>query len=704
MKQVLQSLKDGSTEVIDVPAPRPGAGEVLIRTSCSVISTGTERMLVDFGRAGWIRKARSQPDKVRQVLDKIRTDGFGSTLATVRSKLDQPLAMGYCNSGTVIAVGSGVTGFRPGDRVASNGRHAEVVSVPQNLCARVPDTVGDEAAAFTVIGSIALQGIRLLAPTLGECVAVTGLGLIGLIAVQLLRAQGCRVIGFDPDAGRCRLAESYGALTVNSVDSGEILAAAAQFSRGRGIDGVLLTASTQSSEPVRQAARMCRRRGRIVLVGVTGLELSRDDFYDKELSFQVSCSYGPGRYDPAYEEHGNDYPVGYVRWTEQRNFEAVLDMMAAERLDVTRLISHRFAIGDAASAYDLIAGGGDALGVVLDYESDPAVDTRHSVALHANPVPLDRPAIGFIGAGNYTRQTLLPAFAATNATLTHVCSAGGLSAERLGREFGIGVATSDPQVVFDARDCNVVVVSTRHDTHTDYVCRALRAGKHVFVEKPLALNEEELTAIEAAYAVDDTTQLMVGFNRRFAPQILELKQRLDSRHQPLAMVMTVNAGAIPPQHWTQDPQVGGGRIIGEACHFVDLLRYLADSPVESVSAHSLGEAAAGTMPDTVSMTMSYANGCMGTVHYFANGDRAIPKERLEIFSGGAVVRLDNFRDLRAFGWKGFPRIRLKRQDKGNSACAAAFVEALAAGRPAPISFDELIEVHRTTFEIARLAG
>ncbi|MGE0485922.1 MAG: bi-domain-containing oxidoreductase [Gammaproteobacteria bacterium] len=701
MKIVLNSLRDGHVTLEDVPAPATRRGEVLIASHRSLISAGTERMLVDFGRSSWIAKARSQPDKVRQVLDKIRTDGLAPTFQAVRNKLDQPLAMGYCNMGVVLEVGAGVQGFAVGDRVASNGKHAEVVAVPQNLCARVPDGVGDDAAAFTVLGAIALQGIRLLAPTLGECVVVTGLGLIGLLTVQLLRAQGCRVLGIDFDPAKLALAERFGAEVVDPGAGGDVLAVAAQFSRGRGVDGVILTASTKSSEPVHQAAQMCRKRGRIVLVGVAGLELSRADFYDKELSFQVSCSYGPGRYDPRYEEQGHDYPVGFVRWTEQRNFEAVLDMLASGHLDVAPLVSHRYAIDDAAAAYDLIAGDEPSLGVLLEYPREAVAVVERSVVLSV-PAAAGAVTAGFIGSGNYAGQVLIPAFAATPARLHGVCSAAGVSATRIGRQFGMGIATTDPDAIIADPTCNLVVVATRHDSHADYACRVLAAGKHVFVEKPLALDQDGLDAVRDAYQAAGDRLVMVGFNRRFAPQVVELKRLLGQVTQPAAFVMTVNAGAIAADHWTQDPAVGGGRIVGEACHFVDLLRFLAGSPVSEVSAHALRKT--GEPVDSVSATLAFANGAIGTVHYLANGNKGFPKERLEVFAGGGVIVLDNFRDMQGYGWPGFRRMKIGRQDKGQRACVAAFVGALERGEVAPIPFDELLEVHEVTLRIASLAG
>ena len=704
MKQILQNLKTGITEVADLPVPAVKRGQLLIVSSRTLVSAGTERMLVEFGKAGYLEKARQQPDKVRMVLDKIRTDGLMPTLEAVFNKLDQPLPLGYCNVGRIAALGAGVTGFDVGDRVVSNGKHAEAVSVPVNLCAKVPDGVSDEEAAFTVLGAIALQGIRLVQPTLGETVVVTGLGLIGLVTVQLLRAHGCRVLGLDFDPEKLAMARSFGAETVDLAAGQDPVAAAMAYSRGRGVDAVIVTAATKSSEPMHQAALMSRKRGRIVLVGVTGLELSRADFFEKELTFQVSCSYGPGRYDANYEERGNDYPVGFVRWTEQRNFEAVLDMMADGRLDVKPLVSHRFAIDDAAQAYELVGGAGKSLGILLEYPGvvvDAPARTVAIPAAQASKPPAGTPGVSVIGSGNYATAVLLPAFKEAGARLRSVVSSAGVSGLHAARKFGFEETTTDSDRVFADAECGAVVVTTRHDSHAQYVLRAIECGKHVFVEKPLCLTLEELAAIEAALAArraasGSAPMLMVGFNRRFAPQVERVRQLLAGATGPKAFVMTVNAGAIPAEHWTQDPAVGGGRLVGEACHFIDLLRFLAGAPIASWERTDMDSRTA----DTVTLQLRFADGSIGTVHYFANGSKAFPKERLEIFAAGRVLQLDNFRKLTGFGWPGFSKMNLWRQDKGQKACAKRFVDALSTGAVSPIPLDEVLEVSRVSIEVA----
>lgn len=671
-------------------------------------------MLLDFGKAGWINKARQQPDKVRQVLDKIRTDGLIPTLEAVQSKLDQPIALGYCNVGRVLK-GSNTIGLNlsdNGQRVVSNGPHAEIVCVPNNLCARVPDEVSDEEAAFTVVGAIALQGIRLAQPTLGESFVVTGLGLIGLLAVQLLRANGCRVLGIDLDPQKIQLARDFGAETVNLSAGEDPLAASEAFSRGRGVDGVIITASTKSSEPVHQAALMCRKRGRIVLVGVTGLELSRDDFYKKELSFQVSCAYGPGRYDPEYEEKGHDYPISYVRWTEQRNFEAVLDMMAAGKLDVKPLITHRFPIDQAEKAYELLSSREPYLGILLEYpESADQKLTERTIRLAPDdPAPprvqqlsasQQNAAIGFIGSGNYAGRVLMPAFKKAGAVLQKVASSGGVSAVHFGRKFGFQEATTDTRSILDDDRINAVVIATRHNTHARIVCDALQAGKHVFVEKPLCLTASELGEIEASHFVSaalNPLKLMVGFNRRFAPHVQKMKDLLGTVSGPKTFIMTVNAGSIPADHWTQDPQVGGGRIIGEACHFIDLLRFLAGHKIKDCNAVYMGN---NPLKDCATLNLVFEDGSVGTIHYLANGHKSFPKERLEVFCGGRILQLDNFRKLRGYGWPNFRKMNLWRQDKGQAACTAAFVQAVSSGGPSPIPIEEIFEVSQISIRLAK---
>lgn len=711
MRQVFQEIGTGQTTIAEVPAPSVSSGGLCVTTRCSLISAGTERMLVEFSRAGWIEKARQQPEKVRQVLDKARTDGPLATFEAVRGQLDRDLPLGYCNVGVIAAVGSEEIGFAVGDRVVSNGPHAEVVAVARNLCARIPDDVSDDAAAFTVLASIALQGVRLAGPTIGESFVVIGLGLIGLISVQILRANGCKVLGVDPDPAKTALARSFGATIVELRNEEDLIEAADAFSHGRGVDGVLIAAATKSNEPVSQAARMCRKRGRIVLVGVTGLQLNRSEFYEKELSFQVSCSYGPGRHDPAYEVEGNDYPIGFVRWTEQRNFEAVLDMMASGTMNVASLITHRFALADAGRAYDMLANDTEPyLGILLEYDEERDRNRlARTIALTPDEPAVTHggtePVIAMIGSGNYASRVLIPALARAGAQLLGIASSGGQTAASLGRKFGFAEVTTDAAALIADPRISTVVIATRHDSHSRLVCDALAAGKHVFVEKPLALSLDELDAVDAAWRALPAEQrpiVMVGFNRRFAPHILRMKSLLDSVAAQKTFVITVNAGALHAEHWTQVPAIGGGRIIGEGCHFIDLLRFLSGAPIERWQVMSI-DGESGTNDDKASITLAFGDGSIGTVHYFANGHNSFPKERIEAFCAGRVLQLDNFRHLRGYGWKGFRKMSSWRQDKGQAACAEAFLTAIRDGHSAPIAFEELIEVGRVTVEVGEAA-
>jgi len=708
VQQIIQQLRGGETLLVHVAAPRVKPGHLLVQTTRSLISAGTERMLVEFGRAGYLAKARQQPEKVRQVVDKVRTDGLGATVQSVRAKLDQPLPMGYCNVGRVLEVGDGVEGFRPGDRVASNGHHAEVVMVPKHLAARIPDGVTDDEACFTVVGAIALQGIRLLSPTLGETVGVFGLGLIGLLAVQILKAHGARVIGFDFDGERVDLARRYGAEAENLALGTDPVEAARAFTGELGVDGVLVTAATKSHELMHQAAQMCRQRGRIVLTGVTGLHLARSDFYEKELTFQVSCSYGPGRYDPRYEEMGQDYPVGFVRWTEQRNFEAVLELMREERLSTAGLISQRVPLAHVEAAYDAVAAK-SAIGVMLTYPDARTPEARQALTArvvrhHPPRARADAVVCGLIGAGNFAQQKIFPALVKAGARLKWVATSTGLSGSTAARKFAIEQSTTDVRRVLDDREVNAAVIATRHDTHASLVVGAIETGKSVFVEKPLCLTRGELERIsQAVHEADERGPnrpiLMVGYNRRFAPLATRLRSRLGSRKRPLAMTLTCNAGSVPPDHWVQDPAVGGGRIVGEACHFIDLLQFLAgESPITQVTAMRLGPEGAANPGDTVSITLRFADGSLGQINYFANGARSYPKESLSVFGEGRVLHLDNFRRLHGYGCRGANR-KSWTQDKGHVAGFHAFVEAVRTGAPSPIPWESIANTSKATFAV-----
>jgi len=698
MRQIVQNLKDGAVVVQDVAPPRVQPGHLLIQTTHSLISSGTERAVIDAGRTSLLAKARQQPEKVKQVLDRVRADGLIATVQGIRESLERWVPLGYCNVGHVLEVGAGVEGFSVGDRVVSNGHHAEIVLVPKHLTARIPDEVADEEAAFTVLGSIALQGIRLLGPTLGETIAVFGLGLIGLLAVQILRAHGAKVLGFDFDPQRVELARKYGAIAENLAEGSDPVAIALDCTRQIGVDAVLVTAATQSDDLMHQAAQMSRKRGRIVLTGVTGLNLRRSDFYEKELTFQVSCSYGPGRYDPSYEEQGNDYPIDFVRWTEQRNFEAVLDLMRDGRLSVAELLSLRAQLHEIQAAYDALADK-NTIGILLNYPRDDADNARQPslvpVVQHRKPRPAAGAVVcGLIGAGSFAQHKIIPALVRAGARLKWVATAKGLSGAAAAHRFGIEQSTTDNRQVFDDPEVNAVVIATRHDSHASLVVQALETGKAVFVEKPLCLSSGELETIlgayQKAYQVGPAPPvLMVGYNRRFAPLVTLVRRRLVGRRQPMAMTYTCNAGSLPAGHWAQDSKLGGGRIIGEACHFIDLLHFLADeAPITHVAALRHGAQDPTNLNDTVAITLQLADGSLGQINYFANGARNFPKERLEVFSEGRVLRVDNYRRLESFGCRG-PNRRCWIPDKGHNQEFQAFVQAVRKGGDSPISLQSL---------------
>ncbi len=702
MKQIFQSLKNGETIIQDTPAPSLMPQHLLIKTKKTLVSSGTERMLVDFGKANIIKKAAQQPDKVKLVIEKILSNGIKPTLESVFAKLDEPLPIGYCNVGEVIKIGKGDTNIRIGDRVVSNGFHAEVVRAPFNLCAKVPDNVTDDQAAFTVLGSIALQGIRLIKPTLGETIVVTGLGLVGQLTVQLLKANGCKVIGIDMDKTKCELAESFGAETINLSNNEDPIKISEMHTRGRGVDGVIISAATSSSEPVHQAAKMCRKRGRIVLIGVTGLELSRSDFYEKELTFQVSCSYGPGRYDPNYEDKGQDYPFGFVRWTEQRNMEAILDMISMGNISLDKLVSHRYELEDASYAYELITGSKRSLGIILDYPDSGNCIEEDAIILNTDTEKKNKKNninLSFIGAGGYSSSTLIPAFNRSKVNFSTIASSTGMSATNLGKKYKFNQSTTNTEHVFKD-DSDAVVITTRHDTHAKFVIEALKNNKSVFVEKPLCISLDELNEIKKIYFGEKCKKsspiIMVGFNRRFSPHVKKIRELLSSTDEKKAFIMTVNAGFIPKNHWTQDESVGGGRIVGEVCHFIDLLRFLSDSPITAWNKVCIDN----ETKDSVSIQLKFKNGSVGVVNYLSNGSIEVSKERLEVFTGNKILQLDNFRNLSGYGWSGFSKMNLWHQDKGQVNCVTDFVNSLKKLSVSPIPFEQIEEVSRIVIEIS----
>jgi len=676
MRQILQHLGSGKTELAVVPAPGPAAGQVLIQATQSLVSLGTERMLVEFGRAGWLSKARQQPEKLRQVWRKVRSEGLWSTWRAIRGKLAQPIPMGYCHVGRVVAAPT-----RPdlavGDRVVSNGPHAEAVSVADGLVERIPDNVSDEDAAFAPLAAIALQGIRLMDVRAGDRVVVSGLGLIGQLAVRILVAQGCEVFGLDPDSDKCLAAERFGARTFVVHSLADPVPSVLAWSQGQGVAGVLITASTPSSEPVNQAARCCRRHGKVVLVGVVGLQLDRAEFYRQEVSFQVSRSYGVA--DPTDP------------YAAQRNFRDVLALMSEGRLSTEGLVSGRLEFARATQAYDEIHRGGT-LGLLLAYGSSEDALAREFELVASRRSSGGLP-VALIGAGNFAARTLVPALLAQSRrpAIVHVVSARGATALVVARQAGAGRVSTDPATALADPSVRAVFIATRHHLHASQAMAALQAGKSIWVEKPLALGESDLTAIAEAQAGSGSV-LMVGFNRRFAPLAQHVARRLRAIAGPKRFEATINAGPLPADHWALDPTHGGGRIVGEACHFVDLFRFWAGSPIVSVHAVSRGTDG----QDGGRFVLEFADGSTGHIHYLTDLEPAASKERFTVAGEGWEVEIDNWTRCRGRGISGFDRGGFWKStpDKGHRWAVQAFLEAVRTGTPSPIPFDEILEVSR----------
>lgn len=731
MKQLLQNLRSGETLVTDVPVPIPQPGFVLVRTAASLVSAGTERMVIDFAEKSLAAKARSRPDLARQLLDKAKREGWLSTIDAAINRLDQPMPLGYSSAGTVVAVGARVHDLRVGQRVACAGGgyavHAEYAVIPQNLIAPIPDGVNFDSAAFTTLGAIALQGFRLAGVQLGERVAVIGVGLLGLLTARIAQAAGCVVLGIDIDPARVDFARAIG---VDTVHRPEAETASASFARGRGCDAVLICADTTSDDPVNLAGVIARDRATVVAIGAVGLNIPRKVYFEKELSFVNSRSYGPGRYDPGYEEGGADYPIGYVRWTEGRNLEAIVDLLAAGALNVADLITHRFLIDEAPSAYALITGktAESFLGVLLTYPGADGV-TASSGNISAkitfdSPNPSAAARLGVLGAGNFANVVLLPAICKLDhLNLVGIASASGVSAQHAAKKYGFGYATSSAEQILSDVDINTIAVLTRHNLHAEQTIAAMRAGKNVFCEKPLALTEDELSEIwralqqtgcpsesadehlgdnndietESESAELTTPLLMVGYNRRFAPLARELKSFLGRQDEPLVVQYRVNAGYIPRTHWVHDQEQGGGRIIGEACHFIDFLTFLVGTPPTSVSAVGLPDAM-HYQEDNVILSYTFPDGSIGSLAYLANGDKSVPKERVEVFCAGQVAILDDFRKLNIYDAGKHRVIRSRfKQDKGHRAEWQVFINAIRSGEPAPIPYPELFAVSRASF-------
>jgi predicted dehydrogenase len=706
MKQVIQLMRKGKTIVVDVPPPALQPRTALVRTAASLVSPGTERMLVDFAGKSLLGKARSRPDLVKQVMDKVSREGLLTTLDATTNKLDQPMSLGYSSAGTILEVGRELRGFKVGDRVACAGGgyavHAEMAVVPQNLLVALPRSVDLDSASFATLGAIAMHGYRLARVQVGASVAVIGLGLLGLLSLGIARASGCQVIGIDIDPDRVAFAEKLGYQACLRKQAEET---ARFISKGRGVDAVLVCADSKSNDPLVMAGSIARDRARIVAVGAVGFEIPRKVYYEKELTFLTSRSYGPGRYDKAYEESGSDYPIGYVRWTEGRNLEAFIDLLANKRLDVRPLITHRFDINDAPRAYELITGKKKEpyLGVLINYPSyKQSLEQGNRIVNPSAPAVLLQPTglttLGILGAGNYARLVFLPVVKKVGGIAPiAIASATGLSAQYAARKFGYGYATTSDEEIINDPAINVVAILTRHNLHARLVVAALKAGKRVFCEKPIAMNQVELSEISSALKTAKNPMLMAGFNRRFAPLSKRLKEFIDMRSEPLVAHYRVNAGFLPKEHWLNDIEVGGGRIIGEACHFIDFLTFLVGACPQSVSSLAIPDNGTYSQ-DNVILSFAFPDGSLGMLSYLSNGDKAFPKERVEVFCGGRVAVLNDFRSLELYqkGSKKVIRKRL-RQDKGHRAAWAAFLASLTTGGEPPIPYDQLLGVTNATF-------
>ena len=700
MKQLLQNIKNGKTTIEEVPVPTPRDGMALVKTAASLVSAGTERMVVEFAEKSLVGKARSRPDLVKQVLDKARREGLIPTMQAAFNRLDQPMALGYSSAGTIIALGKNMQGFKVGQRVASAGGgyavHAEYNVVPRNLLTPLPKNVDFESAAFTTLGAIALHGFRLAEPQLGENVAVIGLGLLGLLTIQLASAAGCNVLGIDLDPKRIKLASSLG---LQAIARAQAESASQAFTANRGFDAIIICADTSSNDPVELAGMIARDKARVVATGAVGLNIPRKVYYEKEISFINSRSYGPGRYDASYEENGNDYPIGYIRWTEGRNFQSVVDLMGSCKLKVQPLISHRFRIEDAATAYEVITGKKKEpfLGVLLTYSEEKMKEERKIVFPSSVLRPQSSVKLGVLGAGLYANATLLPVIKNNkDFELVGIASSGGLHAQHSGKKFGFQYATSSEDEIINDANINTVAILTRHDSHADLAIKALKAGKNVFVEKPLAINSNQLSVISKQLLKVDNCILLTGFNRRFSPLAQQLKLSIVNRQSSLYAHYRVNAGYIPLNHWTQNPEQGGGRIIGEACHFVDLLTFLVGAVPISVTAHALPDNGK-YREDNISMTFTFPDGSIGVVDYLANGDKSFPKERVEVFCDRMIAVLDDFRVLEMVKDGKRTVKKLASQDKGWKNEMTAFAKAIREGSEPPIPYGQLIGVTKSTF-------
>lgn len=700
MKKIIQNLRDGETKIIDAPIPNNSSNNILIKSTASLISTGTEKMLTDFGSSNWYQRVKKNPDKVKQVINKIKTDGIVPTFESVNNKLDQPIELGYCNVGIIQEIGSNVRGYSIGDRVISNGSHSEYNSVPVNLTCRVPVNVSDEEAAFTVMGAIALHGIRLAKLSIGEKVVVIGMGIIGLITTQILIKTGHKVLCIDIDQNRLDIAKSFGAEVHNSSNDDFLYETAEEFSNSNGVDAVFITSTSNSDQIIHDSAEISRKRGRIILIGVTGLNLDRSDFYEKELVFQVSCSYGPGRYDVNYELDGNDYPIGYVRWTERRNFECILEMISNKTIILDKLISRKINFENALDAYEDIKNSRKFLGVIFKYKKDDNQSLNNvlsnSLERKINYSKKTNASIGIIGAGNFTSKVILPNLKyIKNIELNTIISKSGLSSNLLMKKYSFINNSTNSDFIFDNKKIDTVFITSRHDSHSKFICNALKTNKNIFVEKPMAINNEQLEEIRALVP-KSKSKIFVDFNRRFSPHIKKMKTLISKISIPKAININVNSGMIDKDHWTQDLKIGGGRIIGEVCHFIDLALFLSGSKIKNWNVVKMKS----QKNDTLSISFEYENGSIATINYFSNGNSQYHKENIEVFIGNKILKLDNFKKLRGYGWNNFKSMNLWSQDKGHKNAINEFITSCMDNHDSPILFQDLYDVTKVSIDIS----
>ena len=705
MKQILQNLSNGDTSIVEIPSPVNLKNNLIIKSKYSLISSGTEKMLLDFGNSNYIKKALKQPDRVKEVLEKIKTDGIIDTIEAVNAKLDKPIPLGYSNAGLIMESSS--TQFNAGDRVVSNGPHAEIVRVPENLCAPIPDSVSDEEASFTVVGAIGLQGIRLINPTLDETIVVVGLGLVGLLTVQILRANGCKVIGIDFDDKRCLLAEEFGAKSINLSSEEDFIPQVISVNKGKLVDKVIIAADTNSNEVIHNSAKVCRQRGKIVLIGSVGLDLRRDDFFQKEITFQVSSSYGPGRYDSNYEEKGQDYPIGFVRWTAKRNFEAILSLMEQKKLNLKPLISHTYNISDSLDAYKDLEKK-DSLGILIKYPDKSLKNTKDTIELENKGLKVKNDQgeirIGLVGAGNFSSRTIIPALKKQKVHLDTILSSQGLNSYHQGKKFSFKKITTNEEAFWKNKDINTVFISSPHNLHAHQTLIAMKEEKHIFLEKPLCLNLLELEQIKETYKktfYKSGRLLIVDFNRRFSPLIKKAKKLLSSKKEPKTIIYTINAGHVPEDSWIQNMDVGGGRIIGEVCHFLDLIKFLVGSELISFNSN-FGSVSQNKLKsrDQVTINLNFSDGSLGIIHYLSNGAKSFQKERIEIFCENSILQLNNFRMMKGYNWPNFTSKRLLKQDKGHINSIREFTNVIRDKKCSPISFQEIYDTSKLAIEIS----